>query len=108
MVTLVSQTPNQFELHLRAVLGLPVGPILTAGPSASAVILADRESTVFSFTGVGEALATGAELRLFGKPTTLPNRRMGVALARGEDIGKAREIARDAAARISIRYGEAN
>ena len=108
MVTLVSQSPNQFELHLRAVLGLPVSPILAAGPAASAVILADRESEAFAFAGVKEALQTGAELRLFGKPKTLPNRRMGVALARGETIEKARAMARDAAGLISIRYDDTN
>jgi phosphoribosylglycinamide formyltransferase 2 len=104
MVTLVSQSPNEFELHLRAILGLPVAPIVAAGPSASAVILADREATQFGFDGVGEALAGGAELRLFGKPRTLRNRRMGVALAKGATIEEARARAVDAAERVRIRY----
>ncbi|MCW3796267.1 formate-dependent phosphoribosylglycinamide formyltransferase [Sphingomonas sp. BN140010] len=104
MVTLVSQQPNEFELHLRAILGLPVAPITLAGPSASAVILADRDSERFAFEGVGEALATGAELRLFGKPRALPGRRMGVALARGAMVEEARTLALEAAGRVRIRY----
>ncbi|URD60394.1 formate-dependent phosphoribosylglycinamide formyltransferase [Sphingomonas sp. KRR8] len=106
MVTLVSQSPNEFELHLRAILGLPVAPILQSGPAASAVILADRESERFSFTGVAEALATGAELRLFGKPKTLRNRRMGVALARGDSVEQAVAHAVDAAGKVRLRYEE--
>lgn len=105
MVTLISQSPNEFELHLRAILGLPVAPIRLAGAAASAVILADQESADFTFEGVEEALSTGAELRLFGKPRTLPNRRMGVALARGETVEEARALAVDAAGRVRIRYG---
>jgi phosphoribosylglycinamide formyltransferase 2 len=104
MVTLVSQSPNEFELHLRAILGLPVAPIVGTGPSASAVILADREAEEFGFAGVAEALADGAELRLFGKPRTLRNRRMGVALARGATVEEARRRAVDAAERVRIRY----
>ncbi|HVF84189.1 MAG TPA: formate-dependent phosphoribosylglycinamide formyltransferase [Sphingomicrobium sp.] len=104
MVTLVSQSPNEFELHLRAILGLPVAPIVAAGPSASAVILADRESDDFRFEGVAEALAEEGELRLFGKPRTLRNRRMGVALAQGETVDQARDRAVHAAGRVHIRY----
>jgi phosphoribosylglycinamide formyltransferase 2 len=109
MVTLISQYPNEFELHLRALLGLPIPSIEFAGPSASAVILADRESSDFSFEGVAEALALGApgkpvDLRLFSKPDTLKNRRMGVALARGEDAIDAVERANAAAGRVQIRY----
>lgn len=109
MVTLISQSPNEFELHLRAILGLPVAPILTTGPSASAVILADRESEQFGFHGVAEALGLSStrepvDLRLFGKPKTLRNRRMGVALARAETIEHAVERAVEAASRVHIRY----
>jgi phosphoribosylglycinamide formyltransferase 2 len=109
MVTLISQFPNQFELHLRAVLGLPIPAIELAGPSASAVILADRESDAFSFEGVSEALARGApgrpvDIRIFAKPNTLVNRRMGVALARGESMEDAVDRARAAAGRVRIRY----
>ena len=109
MVTLAGQSPNEFDLHVRAILGLPIPAIELAGPAASAVILADRESRQFSFEGIAEALAVGrakapVDVRLFAKPETLPNRRMGVALARGESVGQAIETAKAAAALISIRY----
>jgi phosphoribosylglycinamide formyltransferase 2 len=109
MVTLISQFPNEFELHLRAILGLPIPSIELAGPSASAVILSDQESESFSYDGVADALALGApgspvDLRIFAKPKTLAHRRMGVALARGATIDDAVERARAAAARIKIRY----
>ena len=109
MVTLISQFPNEFELHLRAVLGLPIPSVELIGPSASAVILADRESENFSFEGIADALALGAprnpvDLRIFAKPSTLKNRRMGVALARGESAEEAVDRARAAAARLHIRY----
>jgi phosphoribosylglycinamide formyltransferase 2 len=109
MVTMISQFPNQFELHLRAILGLPIPTIEFAGPSASAVILADRECDDFGYDGISEALALGApghpvDLRIFAKPNTLKNRRMGVALARGETAEDAAERAKSAASRVQIRY----
>ena len=109
MVTLISQSPNQFELHLRAILGLPIPAIELAGPSASAVILADRESDDFSFEGLTDALALGEagqpiDLRIFAKPKTLKNRRMGIALARSETVKKAIERAVAAAGKVAIRY----
>jgi len=109
MVTLISQSPNEFELHLRAILGLPIPVIEQYGPAASAVILADRECEQFGFDGVAAALATGqphapVDLRLFAKPRTLKNRRMGVALARDDSVEQATDRAVHAAARISIRY----
>ena len=110
MVTMISQFPNQFELHLRAVLGLPIPSIELIGPAASAVILSDRESEDFSYEGLADALALGApgrpvDLRIFAKPKTLSHRRMGVALARDDNIDDARERARAAASRVRIRYG---
>jgi phosphoribosylglycinamide formyltransferase 2 len=110
MVTLISQFPNEFELHLRAILGLPIPSIELIGPSASAVILSDQESDAFSYEGISEALAVGAprrpvDLRIFAKPKTLSHRRMGVALARGESTDEAVERARSAASRVKIRYG---
>src|SRR5436190_14964452 len=109
MVTLISQFPNEFELHLRAILGLPIPSIELIGPSASAVILAGEESEDFSYDGVAEALALGSprnpvDLRIFAKPNTLKNRRMGVALARGGSAEDALERAVAAAARVQIRY----
>jgi len=111
MVTLISQFPNEFELHLRAVLGLPIPSIEFAGPSASAVILATEESETVSYDGVADALALGApgnpvDLRIFAKPNALKNRRMGVALARSDSIESAVERAKAAAARVRIRYAQ--
>ena len=102
MVTLIGQSPNEFEVHLRAILGLPIPAIKLPGPAASAVILAERESDTFSYTGIDEALALGGDLRLFAKPTTLKNRRMGVALARGETIEEAVALAKATASCINI------
>ncbi|HEX6604198.1 MAG TPA: formate-dependent phosphoribosylglycinamide formyltransferase [Sphingomicrobium sp.] len=109
MVTLISQFPNEFELHLRAILELPIPSIELIGPSASAVILASEESEHFTYEGVAGALAVGAprnpvDLRIFAKPATLKNRRMGIALARGDTALDAVERARSAAARVRIRY----
>ena len=109
MVTLASQFPNEFELHLRAILGLPIPSIELIGPTASAVILAEQESASFAFAGIADALALGApghpvDLRIFAKPVTLPNRRMGVALARGGTIEDAVARAVAAASRVKIRY----
>jgi phosphoribosylglycinamide formyltransferase 2 len=111
MVTLIGQSPNEFELHLRAILGLPVAPILSSGPAASAVILADRASRRFHFEGVAGALGLGSseapvDLRLFGKPETLPGRRMGVALARAETVERAVALATSAAGHVVIAYEE--
>ena len=109
MVTLISQFPNEFELHLRAILELPIPSIEFAGPSASAVILAERESESLSYEGAAEALSLGSpgnpvDLRIFAKPKTLKNRRIGVALARGPSVEDAVERAKAAAARLRIRY----
>jgi phosphoribosylglycinamide formyltransferase 2 len=109
MVTLISQNLSEFDLHARAVLGLPTPSLRTLAPSASAVILADRDATDFRFDGLAEALALGSgdaevDLRIFGKPTTRPYRRMGVALATGADTDAARRLAADAAAAVRISY----
>jgi len=109
MVTLIGQNPNEFELHLRAILGLPIPAVELAGPAASAVVLADRESQDFGFSGVAEALALGerrmpVDLRLFAKPNTLKNRRMGVALARDTDVEGAKDRAVAAASKVKIEY----
>lgn len=105
MVTLVSQNLSEFDLHLRAVLGLPIPEISYFGASASAVVLADRECEKFSFSGLQKALKQKTvEVRLFGKPTTKPNRRMGVALARARNVEEARKIAKRAASCIKIDY----
>ena len=103
MVTLISQNLNEFELHLRAILGLPIPKIEVVSPAASAVILASKHSTKIAFANVAEALATpDVDIRLFGKPDSRPYRRMGVALAKGNTIEEAREKAITAATKIQI------
>jgi phosphoribosylglycinamide formyltransferase 2 len=108
MVTLLSQSLSEFDLHARAVMGLPVPEIaMRAGGAASAVILADAHAGSFRFEGLADALATeGGEVdvRLFGKPTTRPYRRMGVALALASDVDAARRVAVAAAERVRIVY----
>jgi phosphoribosylglycinamide formyltransferase 2 len=104
MVTLVGQNLSEFELHVRAVLGLPIPAIRCAVAAASAVILADRESEMFQFDGVAEAMAAGADIRLFAKPRTLPGRRMGVALATGTSVEEAIARAVAAAEKVRITY----
>ncbi|PVE23420.1 phosphoribosylglycinamide formyltransferase 2 [Microvirga sp. KLBC 81] len=111
LVTLLSQNLSEFDLHARAVLGLPIPHIRLNGPTASAVILADREAERFSIEGLRDALALGTEeneieVRIFGKPTTRKYRRMGVALASAKTVEDARERARQAAAQIRIKYEE--
>jgi phosphoribosylglycinamide formyltransferase 2 len=106
MVTLISQHLSEFDLHARAIMGLPVPPVIAARAAASAVILADRDSADFAFAGLAEALAVdpGVDVRLFGKPVTRPYRRMGVALATGSDTDAARALATRAAQAVRIAY----
>jgi phosphoribosylglycinamide formyltransferase 2 len=105
MVTLVSQDLTEFDLHARAILGLPVPESIAARPAASAVILADRESKQFAFEGLAEALALGdTDVRIFGKPVTRPYRRMGVALARAGDAPASVGLAKQAAQAVRIVY----
>ncbi len=104
MVTLVGQSPNEFELHVRAILGLPIPALRCEEAAASAVILADRASSNFAFENVVDAMADGADVRLFAKPTTLPNRRMGVALATGVEVEQAVARAETAARKVRITY----
>ena len=99
MVTLISQNLSEFDLHARAVLGLPI-PLIEAVEGASAVVLADREGKNPTYAGVSAALLEpGVDVRIFGKPTTRPFRRMAVVLAEGNN---ALELARAAAAKISV------
>ncbi|MEM9925556.1 MAG: formate-dependent phosphoribosylglycinamide formyltransferase [Cyanobacteria bacterium P01_D01_bin.50] len=103
MVTLISQNLNEFELHLRAILGLPIPNIEQFTPSASAVILASGKSDSINYTGVAEALAEkDVDIKLFGKPTAHKYRRMGVALAKGNNVQEAREKAKVAARKVNI------
>ncbi|CAN5308508.1 phosphoribosylglycinamide formyltransferase 2 [soil metagenome] len=108
MVTLISQNLSEFDLHARAILGLPLSEIRLHGPSASAVILADRDADTLRYEGLAEALAVpGGEVdvRIFAKPVARPYRRMGVALALCDSVKEARQVAADAAAKVRIVYG---
>ena len=97
MVTMASQAQNEFELHARAILGLPVDTCLRS-PSASAVIYGGMDEKGIAFEGVDQALAVPqTEVRLFGKPEAFQRRRMGVALASGDNVSQARERAKQAA-----------
>lgn len=103
MVTMVSQNMSEFELHVRAILGLPVPEILNVAPAASHVILADSAADEVAFEGVEDALAVpDSKLRLFGKPDARAGRRMGVALALGKDTDEARKRAEMAAHAVRI------
>lgn len=109
MVTLISQNLSEFDLHARAILGLPIPEVRMTGPSASAVLLADRDASDFRVDGLADALATpGGEvdLRIFGKPATRPYRRMGITLALAEDTDAARRVAGEAAAKLRIVYAD--
>jgi phosphoribosylglycinamide formyltransferase 2 len=104
LVTLVGQNLSEFELHLRAVLGLPIPAIEALGPAASRVILAQEHGTTVQFEGLEQALATpDTQVLLFGKPEARPQRRLGVALARGADLAQARQRADAAAAAVRLR-----
>lgn len=100
MVTMASQAQSEFELHARAILGLPVSTTLST-PAASAVIYGGMDEKAISFEGLAEALAVpGSDVRLFGKPESFRKRRMGVALARAADVDKARADAKRVASLV--------
>jgi phosphoribosylglycinamide formyltransferase 2 len=103
LVTLVSQLQSEFALHARAILGLPVSTAMAA-PGASAVIYGGVDAKAMRFEGVAEALKVpGSDLRLFGKPESFVKRRMGVALARGQNTDEARARAKQAASVVKPR-----
>jgi phosphoribosylglycinamide formyltransferase 2 len=100
MVTMATQVQSEFELHAKAILGLPVNVELRA-PGASAVIYGQMDAKGIAFEGVAEALRVpGTDIRLFGKPESFARRRMGVALATASDVETARERALEAAAKV--------
>ncbi|MFH1816962.1 MAG: formate-dependent phosphoribosylglycinamide formyltransferase [Pseudomonadota bacterium] len=105
MVTMATQRQNEFELHARAILGLPVDVSLRE-PGASAVIYGGMDATGIVFDGVADALAMpGVDIRLFGKPQAFVRRRMGVALATAETTDSARDRAKAAAAAVKPAKG---
>ena len=103
MVTMATQWQNEFELHARAILGLPVDTTLKSA-GASAVIYGGVDAAGIVFEGVADALAVpGTDVRLFGKPESFEKRRMGVALAHAADVETARRNAKEAASRVKPR-----
>ena len=100
LVTMCTQVQSEFELHARAILGLPVDTRLST-PGASAVVYGGVDARGIRYEGVADALRVpGSDLRLFGKPESYKRRRMGVALARGDDVAQARERAQECARRV--------
>ena len=103
LVTLASQRCSEFELHARAILGLPIGTIHSYGPAASCALLMEGDSDAPVLEGLEDALkGTDTDFRLFGKPEIHGKRRLGVALALGQTVEKAREAARNSAASIRL------
>jgi len=100
MVTMATQRQSEFDLHARAILGLPVDTTLRT-PGASAVIYGGMEAAGIRYEGLEAALAVpGTDLRLFGKPVAYPHRRMGVAVAEAADVATARKRAKEAAGKV--------
>ena len=104
MVTMISQDQSEFALHVRALLGLPIGKITFYGPSASAALLAEGKGTHIEYQGIDKALAVtpSSQLRIFGKPDIDGERRMGVCLARGKSVDEAVENAKKMRSQISF------
>ncbi|EAM8935088.1 formate-dependent phosphoribosylglycinamide formyltransferase [Salmonella enterica] len=103
MVTLMSQDLSEFALHVRAFLGLPVDAIRQYGPTASAVILPQLTSRNVTFDNVHAAVGAGVQVRLFGKPEIDGTRRLGVALATGENVEEAVIRAKNAVSRVTVK-----
>ena len=102
MVTMVSQTMSEMELHVRAILGLPIAEI-PCRPGASVAILAEGDMKNPTYEGVDEALKEpGTWVRIFGKPEVVKHRRMAVVLATADSVEKARKKAKRAASRIRV------
>jgi phosphoribosylglycinamide formyltransferase 2 len=103
MVTMATQDMSEFELHVRAILGLPIGEIRLRSPGASAVVLASDTGVNPRFEGVSEALFDSRiKLRIFGKPDTRPYRRMATAVAYADTVAEARRLATEAASRVKV------
>nr|WP_255326852.1 ATP-grasp domain-containing protein [Persephonella sp. KM09-Lau-8] len=103
MVTMISQNMSEFEIHLRAILGLPIDIKMTAPAGASYCFHASDWGVAPVYEGLEKALSIpDTKIRIFGKPTTRPKRRMGVALATGNTIEEARERAKAAAEHMKV------
>lgn len=105
LVTLISQNLSEFALHVRAILGLPIGDIIQLGNCASVVVLGNGTSSAIQFSGLQQALSQNdTQLRLFAKPEINGRRRLGVALARAKTIDQAVDTAKQAAGAVQIHY----
>jgi len=106
LVTLMSQDLSEFALHARAILGLPIGKITQYGPTASSVILGNGQSKDIKFANVNNALTTvaGSQIRLFAKPDINGSRRLGVAIARGENTEQAVVNAKAVSSKVTVIY----
>ena len=103
MVTLISQQLSQFALHVRALLGCNIAPIKNLGPSASCAILGHGTGDDILYSGISDALSeTDVDLKIFGKPNVVGERRLGVALGRAESVTEAREKARRVARELIV------
>jgi phosphoribosylglycinamide formyltransferase 2 len=103
MVTMISQNYSEFALHARAILGLPIPVIRQYGPAASAVLLVPGNSEQISYSNLAQALMQpDTDLRIFGKPEVQGERRMGVALALGDNVDQAKQKALDVIAKIKV------
>lgn len=106
LVTLLSQDASEFALHVRAILGFPIGTITQYGPTASSVILGQGTSQDLQYSNISEALGqvNGSQIRLFAKPDIDGSRRLGVAIARGTDSNNAVNNAKLVSAAVNINY----
>ena len=106
LVTLLSQDASEFALHVRAILGLPIGTISQYGPTASSVILGNGQSQDIKFANISHALASvpGSQMRLFAKPDINGSRRLGVAIARGETTQEAISNAKSVSDKVEVLY----
>ncbi|PKG40318.1 phosphoribosylglycinamide formyltransferase 2 [Psychromonas sp. Urea-02u-13] len=106
LVTLLSQDASEFALHVRAILGFPIGTITQYGPTASSVILGNGKSEDIQYSNIAQALGlvNGAQIRLFAKPDINGSRRLGVAIARGDDTNSAVINAKLVSDAVNIKY----
>lgn len=105
LVTLISQNLSEFELHARAILGLPIPEITQHAPAASAVIMGEGASTNIRFSGIGDALSeAGTDIRLFGKPEINGTRRLGVVVATGESVEDAKAKVLRSTHTVTVHY----
>ena len=103
MVTMATQSQSEFELHAKAILGLPVNVNLVK-PGASAVLYGEHDANIIIYDEIEKALAIdGVDIRLFGKPESFKKRRMGVILSTGKDINEAKSKAQEAKSLLSIK-----